>query len=161
VIGGQAVLLYGEPRLTRDIDITLGVDTSELDRVLDAVGALKLSPLPQDLRGFVASTHVLPLLHSESGIRIDFVFSFSPYEKAALERVTKKRILKTDVSFASLEDLIVHKMVAGRPRDIEDVRGVLARSQARDDLYILQWLKEFGGVLNRPLLEEFKKLLKE
>ncbi len=25
VIGGQAVLLYGEPRLTRDIDITLGV----------------------------------------------------------------------------------------------------------------------------------------
>jgi hypothetical protein len=25
IIGGQAVLLYGEPRLTRDIDITLGV----------------------------------------------------------------------------------------------------------------------------------------
>jgi len=24
VIGGQAVLLYGEPRLTKDIDITLG-----------------------------------------------------------------------------------------------------------------------------------------
>ena len=27
IIGGQAVLLYGRPRLTRDIDITLGVDT--------------------------------------------------------------------------------------------------------------------------------------
>jgi hypothetical protein len=25
VIGGQAVLLYGEPRLTKDIDITLGI----------------------------------------------------------------------------------------------------------------------------------------
>ncbi len=25
IIGGQAVLIYGEPRLTRDIDITLGV----------------------------------------------------------------------------------------------------------------------------------------
>jgi hypothetical protein len=25
VIGGQAVLIYGEPRLTRDIDITVGV----------------------------------------------------------------------------------------------------------------------------------------
>ena len=25
VIGGQAVLVHGEPRLTRDIDITLGV----------------------------------------------------------------------------------------------------------------------------------------
>ncbi|NLF09683.1 MAG: nucleotidyltransferase family protein, partial [Pirellulaceae bacterium] len=28
IFGGQAVLLYGEPRLTRDIDISLGVDTS-------------------------------------------------------------------------------------------------------------------------------------
>jgi hypothetical protein len=25
VIGGQAVLLYGEPRLTKDIDIALGI----------------------------------------------------------------------------------------------------------------------------------------
>jgi hypothetical protein len=25
IIGGHAVILYGEPRLTRDIDITLGV----------------------------------------------------------------------------------------------------------------------------------------
>ena len=30
VIGGQAVLIYGEPRLTKDIDITLGVGVSKL-----------------------------------------------------------------------------------------------------------------------------------
>ena len=30
IIGGQAVLLYGEPRLTRDIDVTLGVDVNRL-----------------------------------------------------------------------------------------------------------------------------------
>ena len=30
IIGGQAVLLYGEPRLTRDIDITLGVNIDRL-----------------------------------------------------------------------------------------------------------------------------------
>jgi hypothetical protein len=33
VIGGQAVLLHGESRLTRDIDITLGVDASRLEKV--------------------------------------------------------------------------------------------------------------------------------
>jgi len=34
VIGGQAVLIHGEPRLTRDIDITLGAgpDQVELER---------------------------------------------------------------------------------------------------------------------------------
>lgn len=34
VIGGQAVLLYGEPRLTRDIDITLGVNIDRIDELL-------------------------------------------------------------------------------------------------------------------------------
>jgi len=34
VIGGQAVLVHGEPRLTRDIDITLGVDIDRLGQVL-------------------------------------------------------------------------------------------------------------------------------
>ena len=29
VIGGQAVLVYGRPRPTRDIDTTLGIDTSD------------------------------------------------------------------------------------------------------------------------------------
>jgi len=33
IIGGQAVLLYGTPRLTRDIDITLGVDTDKFQLI--------------------------------------------------------------------------------------------------------------------------------
>ncbi|HBF42977.1 MAG TPA: hypothetical protein DDW42_04985 [Desulfobacteraceae bacterium] len=33
VIGGQAVLIYGEPRMTKDIDITLGVGIEELSKV--------------------------------------------------------------------------------------------------------------------------------
>src|SRR3990172_2373938 len=45
VFGGQAVLLYGEPRLTRDIDITLGTDPSRLNEVLDLVKELQLKIL--------------------------------------------------------------------------------------------------------------------
>ena len=33
VVGGQAVLLYGEPRLTRDIDITLGIGVEALSKI--------------------------------------------------------------------------------------------------------------------------------
>ena len=38
VIGGQAVLLYGEPRLTKDIDVTLGADLTRLQDVLSVGG---------------------------------------------------------------------------------------------------------------------------
>jgi hypothetical protein len=33
IIGGQAVLLYGEPRLTKDIDITIGAGPDRLTAV--------------------------------------------------------------------------------------------------------------------------------
>ena len=46
IIGGQAVLLYGEPRLTRDIDITLGVN---IDRITELLAVVK--ELSIDYRG--------------------------------------------------------------------------------------------------------------
>jgi len=53
IIGGQAVLLYGEPRLTRDIDITLGADIDRLQTLLTVVRKLSLKILPEDAAAFV------------------------------------------------------------------------------------------------------------
>ena len=47
IIGGQAVLLYGEPRLTKDIDITLGINIDRLDDLLAVVNELSLAHFPQ------------------------------------------------------------------------------------------------------------------
>ena len=80
VIGGQAVLLYGEPRLTKDIDITLGINVDRLDEMLKIVKELSLSLLPEDVPSFVQKTMVLPVLEKSSGIRVDFIFSFTLYE---------------------------------------------------------------------------------
>jgi hypothetical protein len=48
IIGGQAVLLYGEPRLTRDIDITVSslnfmVDSGQLTNVQNAIDLASLN----------------------------------------------------------------------------------------------------------------------
>jgi hypothetical protein len=75
IIGGQAVLLYGEPRLTRDIDITLGVNIDCLDVLLNVVREISLKPLPEDIETFVSETMVLPTLSETTGIRVDFIFS--------------------------------------------------------------------------------------
>lgn len=160
VIGGQAVLVYGEPRLTRDIDITLGVDIDRFDEVLAASVKAHLTPLHPDPVSFARSTRVLPVEDISSGIRIDLIFSFSPYEQVALTRVRFHKLGAVDVAFASVEDVIVHKMVAGRPRDLEDVKGILARASVRDDAYILRWLEQFEGISERKLQEDFKALLR-
>ena len=49
IIGGQAVLIYGEPRLTRDIDITLGVNIDNLGTIAGIVAELGLNQFPKML----------------------------------------------------------------------------------------------------------------
>jgi Nucleotidyltransferase of unknown function (DUF6036) len=143
IIGGQAVLLYGEPRMTGDIDVTLGMDTDRLGDLLHAVQGLALKPLPDALESFVKETMVLPTLDENSGIRVDFIFSFTPYEKEAIKRARKVKILGQEVNFASPEDLLIHKIFAGRPRDLEDVRSVLQKNPDLDVRYIRNWLQRF------------------
>ena len=159
VIGGQAVLLYGEPRLTRDIDITLGVDIDHLEKVLIVVESLNLEILPENFTEFVTQTKALPTQEPKSGIRVDFIFSNSEYEQQAFKRVYSVSLNKTNVDFAAIEDLIIHKIFASRPRDIEDVRGILLKNKEIDKIYIEHWLGEFDEALDSSLKSTFHSLL--
>lgn len=144
VIGGQAVLLYGEPRLTRDIDVTLGVGIERLPDLLQAVRDLSLQPLPEDVEDFVRKTLVLPVLDNNTGIRIDFIFSYTTYETEAIRRARTVVFPGGGIArFASPEDIVVHKVFAGRPRDLEDVRSILLKVGDLDLPYIRRWLAEF------------------
>ena len=158
VIGGQAVLLHGQPRLTRDIDITLGIDATELGRVRSLADSLGLTPSVPDLEAFVRKTNVIPLTDSSTGLRIDMIFSFTVYESEAIRRAVTVTFDEGSVQFAAVEDLIIHKLVAGRPRDIEDVAGVLARPPSLDEDYLGRWFAAFQEVVNRDLVGEFRTL---
>ena len=104
LIGGQAVFVHGQPRLTEAIDITLGIDPSQLGTVLDVCSALALDPIPEEVESFVAETFVLPALHGESGIRVDFIFSTTPYEREAIARAEHHELAGVPIPFATAED---------------------------------------------------------
>ena len=159
IIGGQAVLVYGEPRLTKDIDITLGLGPEFLERLRQIIENLGLKILVKEVEDFVRKTLVLPTLDKESGFRVDFIFSFSPYEREAMQRVNSVEIGKAKIRVASLEDLIIHKVIAGRARDMEDIKSVLLKNPNFDKEYILKWLKEFDQSLDTSFVKRFEKLL--
>ena len=160
VIGGQAVLRYGEPRLTRDIDITLGVDPHQLDDVLAVIGPLGLQPLVEP-EPFVVETLVLPCEEGATGVRVDLVFSLPGYERTAMDRTEPVEVGGGVVRFASVEDLLVHKLVAGRPRDVEDVRGILLRQPGADLDYVRRWVGEFDAALGLGAGATLTRLLDE
>jgi predicted nucleotidyltransferase len=158
IIGGQAVLLYGEPRLTRDIDIALGVGVEDAESIIELALGLNLMPLPAEVKDFVRETSVLPTIDEASGIRVDFIFSQSSYEREAIGRARLVEIRGTEVRFTSLEDLIIQKVISGRPRDIEDAKAVLVKNPGFDREYMHKWLDEFDAALDTAFHKTFDEL---
>jgi hypothetical protein len=66
VIGGQAVLVYGEPRLTKDINIILGIGIEELDRIENLAEKTALKPLVDNIGEMVKKTMVISILKNGS-----------------------------------------------------------------------------------------------
>ena len=163
IIGGQAVLLYGRPRLTRDIDITLGIDTDKYESIEKLCNKLKLKILVENPQDFARDTKVLPVEEPDTKLRIDFIFSFTPYEEQAIKNARQVLIDDYPVRFASCEDIIIHKMVAGRAIDEEDVKSILAKNEnAVDFEYVNKWLSEFGKIQEHEgISERFDSLLKK
>jgi len=163
IIGGQAVLLYGTPRLTRDIDITLGVDTDKFVQIQGICKVLGFTILPENAEDFAKETKVLPAEEPELRIRVDFIFSFTEYEAQAIKKTRKVLMNGYPVKFASCEDVIIHKMLASRAVDAEDVKNILIKNKASIDLkYIRRWLSKFSKIPeHQRILANFNNLLKQ
>ena len=103
---------------------------------------------------------VLPTRDEATGIRVDFIFSFTPYERQAIKRTRKILIKNTVVQFASPEDVIIHKVFAGRARDIDDTRSIIIKNPLIDLPYLEKWLTKFDqSSPDKGFLRKFKEIL--
>lgn len=131
LFGAQAAIIHGAARLTADVDVTahLGdVAPQVLERaLLDAGFALRI-PDPE----FVARTRVLPVVHVASAIPADLVLASPGLEEMFLARAKVLDVDGVRVPVACAEDVIVMKLLAGRAKDVDDVRSIL--SAHPDDL---------------------------
>ena len=131
----------------------MAVGPDEVATVEDICGPLGLDPLVEDLASFARDTFVCPLRDRATGIRMDLIFSTTPYERTAVARAVEVDIGGESVPFASAEDLILLKLFSGRERDIEDARSVVDRQGGRLDWgYLERWAAEFAAVPGRERL---------
>jgi predicted nucleotidyltransferase len=161
ITGGQAVLAHGEVRVTKDIDVTIGVGSEGLAEVEKAAKKMKLAALTENSREFVGKTLVLPLIHPSSGIRVDFIFSDTEFERRAIKRAVKITIGNYSVSVISLEDLIVEKIFAGRPRDLDDAANLMRIHPNLGKKRVISELQKFDKMLDTDFSGMFGKLVKK
>ena len=141
VIGGVAVSLLAKPRFTADIDALLLSETLAISQLVTYAAALGLAPRTADPVAFVEETSVLPLQHSASQINVDISFGVLPFEEEAVERSALYQTEDFTVRLPSIEDLIIFKAVAHRPKDLIDVESLLETHPVRNDARIEYWLQ--------------------
>ena len=156
VIGGLAVQRWGEPRLTQDVDLTVLVDLGAEGRFVDAVLA-RFPGRRADARAFALTYRVL-LVQAGNGVPLDLALGSTGFEIESVDRSTTWDVEPgCTIRTCSAEDLIVHKLVAGRPRDVADVEGIVVRQFDHLDVKRIRvWLAGFAELkedqdLGRPL----------
>jgi Nucleotidyl transferase AbiEii toxin, Type IV TA system len=134
-IGGVALQRWGEPRVTKDVDLTLVVAFGDEERYVEEL-LQRFSPRIADAKDFAVANRVL-LLQSPDGIGIDIALGGLPYEELVVNRATPFEFLPgLSLLTCSAEDLVVLKAFADRDRDWSDVEGVLIRQTTLDWAYI-------------------------
>jgi predicted nucleotidyltransferase len=132
LIGGLALQYWGEPRLTKDVDMTLMTGFGGEEEFIREWLSAYESRVP-DASNFALANRVL-LLRSGKGIGIDIAFGAIPFEDACIKRAVKVELEPgAMLRLCTAEDLIVMKAFANRPQDRVDLRGILVR-QGIDNL---------------------------
>jgi hypothetical protein len=151
-MGGLAVQYWGEPRLTRDVDVTAAVPLDGTEDFVRLIMSHFVSRV-EDAVSFARQTRMI-LVKASNGCEIDISMSIPDYEDEVIRRAIDYELEQGKrVQLCSAEDLIIHKAVAGRPRDIEDIEGIVYRQgNSLDVEYIRLWLREFAAALENPEL---------
>ena len=149
ILGGMAVSVYGEPRMTFDIDVTIILDANKLaiDRFLKEARKFGFIPLPPNIKSFIKGTGVMPMRFKKNKVigRCDFIIAENILEYLCIKRSIPKKIYSTTIKLITAEDLYIHKITSQRPRDIEDAKGIMRRQGRKlDTKYIDYWLKKIA-----------------
>jgi hypothetical protein len=160
-IGGVAVQRWGEPRFTKDADLSLLTSFVEDEKWTDLLLG-KFEARYPGAREFALQRRVL-LVRSSNGTDLDISLGGLPFERNCIGRASRwvfadGRHLLT----CSAEDLVVHKAFANRPLDWIDIEGVIARQGARLQApQIIKELKPLAELKEQPeLVDRLRELLR-
>ena len=162
LFGAQAAIFHGVARLTADVDVTVLPElhsTARLASVMEANG-FRLRVTATD--DFVARTRVLPFVHSATRLPVDVVLAGPGIEEQFLDRAEFHVLEGVRVPIATVEDLVTMKILAGRPKDLDDAKGMLrARSEEIDLDHVRRMLHLLEEALSQSdLIPQLEQLIR-
>jgi hypothetical protein len=159
LIGGLAVSLRGQPRLTADVDMVILADVQRSLALVRGLEATSFKPLFDDVAEVVERAYILPLRHRSTNVKVDLALGVSGFERQVLARAERLVLAGTSIAVATAEDLLIMKILAGRPQDDQDVEGLMiAQGRNLDWSYCLNLAEQLGQALGQDLATRVSSL---
>lgn len=148
-IGAVPVLAWGRVRATTDLDIVVLAESgwSRLVAEMESAGF--------EIQRSVASDPADPLPDivffqspSAATVRVDVFLAKTEFERVVIETCRVTRVLEREIPIARPEASIIYKLIASRPKDLDDVEGIFAARRAAGDTldwdFLDHWAAEWG-----------------
>ncbi|MGH8727337.1 MAG: nucleotidyl transferase AbiEii/AbiGii toxin family protein [Burkholderiales bacterium] len=162
VIGGIAASIHGGARLTKDVDLLLTLPESDWKRFVEAGKEFGFRPRTKDALSFAKKSKVLLMVHQPTGIAADIIFGELPFEHDAVGRASQVSFEEFFIPVVSVEDLMVMKAIANRPRDLADIEAVLNQNPRANIKKARALIKQFSAVLEAPgILSDFDEVFRK
>jgi hypothetical protein len=150
LFGAQAAIHYGSARLTADVDVTVELGGLTPGALVARLAEAGIDPRVAFDEAFVERTRVLPMLHRATGMGVDVVLAGPGPEELFLERARLETVHGVAARVAAPGDLVVMKVLAGRPKDIEDVTAILRRApEGLDQVEVRADLRDLEEMLGQ------------
>jgi hypothetical protein len=133
LFGAQAAILYGAARLSADVDVTVALGNRPVAELVTALEACGFEARVPEPAAFAETTRVLPVVHRPTRMPADVILAGPGLEERFLAHAEARTIEDVVVPVASAPDLVVMKVLAGRPQDLEDATAVLRAQGDRLD----------------------------
>jgi hypothetical protein len=151
VMGGLALAAWGHVRSTRDVDILLGVESAKFESLAAQLATAGLRPKHQPPVLPLGTLEIFQLLYEPPGayvdLQVNLLLAHSDNHQQALSRRLPLHLdaVDLDTFILSCEDMILHKLLAGRIIDRADAAALLRANRPRLDLnYLFAWSGKLG-----------------
>lgn len=130
IIGGYAVFVHAQPRMTKDLDVFIESSPSNALAVFNA-----LASFGAPLAGFTVKDFATPNVAARFGnppICFDILQRISGVEFDQVYANSETMLIDGEVParYISAEDLIQNKLASGRAQDLADVEAIRHRQRA-------------------------------
>ena len=147
LMGGLALSIWKHVRATRDIDLLISLGQADVEFVLAELSRAGIRTKHQPPVLDLHSVRIIQLLYeppeSFTDLQIDLLLVESEYHERALARRVSAHVaeIDLDIQVLSCEDLVLHKLIAGRIIDKADAVALLRANRKTLDLgYLSSWV---------------------